>query len=152
MDKIAKKQGEWLEKYVEKLFQLAGFRTKRNLRKKREGIHHEIDILASKGSDEVLVECKDRKRLTKGEMDAFIGKLTDLEADLGVFVTTNIGDFKNYKKYLKNHNIIFMDGEDLEGLWEKYLELEDREGFREYLEKKFGIKRKSLLEKLRGFF
>lgn len=152
MDKIAKKQGEWLEKYVEKLFQLAGFDTKRNLRKKKIGIEHEIDILASKGGNEILVECKDRKRLTKGEMDAFVGKLTDLEAELGVFVTTNIGDFDNYKKYLKNHNIIFLDGEELEELWKKYLEIEDKEKFRKHLNKKFKVKKKGFLQKLRNLF
>lgn len=152
MDKIAKKKGEWLEKYVEKLFQLAGFDTKRNLRKKRSGIEHEIDILASKGSEEILVECKDRERLTKGEMDAFIGKLTDLKAELGVFVTTNIGEFDNYKRYMKNHNIVFLDGEELEDLWGRFLQAGDQDEFREYLNKKFNVKRKSLIQKLKDFF
>ncbi len=49
-----KKQGKFLEDAVAILFEKAGFKVKSNTRK----YGFEVDVLASKGDDEIIIECK----------------------------------------------------------------------------------------------
>ncbi len=46
------------EVYVSKLFENYGYKTKTNLNLKGKCISHEVDVIAEKGKEKILIECK----------------------------------------------------------------------------------------------
>ena len=147
-ERLVQKEGEWLERYVEKLFQIGGFETQRNVHiritpdQQVEDVLHEIDVLATAHNQTILIECKDRLEISKALVDAFVGKLHDIGAVGGAFVTTKIdqGDLRRFRTYAARHRILFLDGKDLEELWGYFLQNPNVGAFNAYLLRLFGLR------------
>lgn len=156
-EKIAGKKGEWLERYVFRLLQLAGFEVKfHKLISGKGGIKHEIDLFVETDDGlKIAVECKDRRsgeKIKKMEFDAFIAKVKEINVDYGLFVISQIdkGEYRKYRKYLDVHGIRFIDGTTLEKLWDKLLQLKDAEKFASWLKSYLNLKKRkrSLLTRI----
>ena len=152
--RIVSKRGEWLERYVLRLLQLAGFKVEMHKKfKAAGGLMHEIDIYAEESGFRIAIECKDYVgKIPKGALDAFITKVRDIKADYGLFVVSQFdeGDYLKYRKYLDEHGIRFVDGMLLEQLWDEFLRLMNKDEFKRRLCKilKLRKKRKSFLSRI----
>ncbi len=119
--KFVSKDGEWLERYIETFLKLSGFKTTRNLRinmdkKNYVDITHEFDVVAElNGIKPIFVECKDVNHFNKSLVDAFVGKLTDVDWSGAIFVTSNISHntLIRYKNYCDRKCITFFDGKTI---------------------------------------
>lgn len=152
-DKLVVKEGEWFERYCEKLFVVCGFETKRdpNAYFKVKGIVHKFDVMAKMDGKVALVECKDIKLSPKEAIDAFVGKLKDVEGsfDSAIFMiaqTYNGDDYSRYRDYAARHGVLFFNADDLEELWKKVLKFNSKEELKLFAEKTF------VSEKKRSFF
>jgi len=154
-ERLEKKPGGWLERYVFRLFQLVGFRVERNKRiKTKEGIEHEIDLFIKtpKGVT-AIIECKDYSgTIPKSYFDAFIAKRMDLKVDYGIFVISQLKGYEKYKKYLSKYDIRLVDGNELEKYWDELVRSKNREKFSRWLIDRLGLKpkKKGLLARLFG--
>ena len=117
------KSGEWLERYMEVLFKLSDFKTKRNKKidmssGKHQDVTHEIDVWVRSDDfkEPILIECKDVNKFDKNYVDAFLGKLSDIEHKAGVMVTSNLdkATLAKYKNYCQRKAITFFDGNEID--------------------------------------
>lgn len=136
------KSGEWLERYVELIFKLSGFKTERNKLIKRgtffkKDVTHEIDVFVNLGYIEkpILIECKDVQSFNKSYVDTFFGKSADINHSGLLMATTNLKEeeLKKYKDYCKRRGMSFIDGNELDLLVFKLGKINDIENRKKYL-------------------
>ncbi len=152
-DKLVLKEGEWFERYCEKLFMSCGFKTKRDPHAYVEvrGVTYKFDVIATLNGKTVFVECKDIQDSPKQAIDAFVGKLKDVDGcfDSAVFMiaqTFNGDDYAEYRDYAHRHGVLFFNADELEELWVKILKFESKEELKVFAEKTFAP------EKHKSFF
>ena len=133
--------GELLERHMKMIFETAGFLTKIDelVNASAGGAKHEVDVLATSpyGYGTIVIECKDLTHgLTKGMIDGFIGKLSDLQrqgvAKAGAFVLSRYSspsEYRRYKEYLEQSDIRFMDREEIDRLWGLFQQHHDANRF-----------------------
>jgi|YelNatPaOPRAMG01_1025707.scaffolds.fasta_scaffold58880_2 hypothetical protein len=65
--RVGDEKGEWLERYVQQIFDAAGFETERDMivPASTGSAKHEIDVLAGSSEGNIVVECKDMNRIPK---------------------------------------------------------------------------------------
>jgi hypothetical protein len=83
VERLGGEMGEWMERYVQRVFDLALFKTRRDRLVRTRDVSHEVDVWAETPKATVIVECKDRAEVGKGDIDQFIGKLKDLKVTRG---------------------------------------------------------------------
>ncbi|OQX53734.1 MAG: hypothetical protein B5M53_06585 [Candidatus Cloacimonas sp. 4484_209] len=116
---LVEKRGEWLERYVELPFKLSGFVTERNklINFGSDDISHEVDVYVTTKEVEnpIIIECKDRN-IDKKDVDAFIGKLTDINHAAAIFLTSYLDRsiLNRYKNYCHRKKIYFLNGSDID--------------------------------------
>lgn len=141
-------EGKLYEKYVGQLFELAGFNVTSDLIDKGD-IKHQIDIIVkSKNLDKpIFIECKNvnPNNFEKGLIDAFVGKLSDLEGEYSkacFFANLERGEYdktkseetlKQYRQYCKRKGIVFFDESDFENLRKKVKEIETNKEKQRYI-------------------
>ncbi len=85
--------GNKLEEMVEKIFQNQGYETRtRQKLQGSSGSYNEIDVLATRKSVKLAVECKnysEERKVGIKELRDFIAKLEDLDIHRGLFVTSS---------------------------------------------------------------
>lgn len=135
-----------MERYVQTIFDVAGFRTERDRRFNPSGdVIHEIDISSELNSTLIIVECKDWQNIPsdslKKELDALLGKMVDLRASRGIFIVSQYdeGAFERYRAYMERNNIRFWDAADLERIWRQFLRLRDTALFHKELCRELGL-------------
>jgi len=145
-------KGEWLERYVQKIFDVAGFETERDsiVPASAGSAKHEIDVLAKAPEGNIAVECKDMGHIPKLMVDQFIQKFRDLQelgvAQAGAFVISKYGsqsEVSRYSDYLQKYGIVFLDAKDLDRLWYSFKTHLDPLRFREELKQLFGLEKMS---------
>ena len=113
--------GNKLEEMVQKIFQNQGYETKtrQKMLGDSSGVYNEIDVLATRKSVRIAIECKnyseDRKVGVK-EIRDFVSKLEDLNIHRGIFVTSSYfsEDARNWADSNPNEKQIELwDKEDL---------------------------------------
>jgi hypothetical protein len=147
--RLGAEAGEWLERYVQNVFETAGFHTERDYKipASAGGAIHEIDVLARSTSGSIAIECKDMEAsLPKGMIDAFIQKFRDLQeqglANSGAFVLSRFqseGEAKRYVEYLQRYGIRFFDRLELEKLWDRFRQHHDSNRFHNEVCEVFGL-------------
>ena len=111
--------GEKLEEFVEKILAGKGYHTRRRVRIRGiSGAEKEIDIIATKGSKIIAVECKNwTKPVGVDEIEKFWAKLKDLGSQWhGIFVAYPGGFTEEAEKYADHYNI---------KRWDRYLLIEE---------------------------
>lgn len=112
--------GNKLEEMVEKIFRDQGYETKtRQKLLGSSGAYNEIDVLATRKSVKIAIECKnysEERKVGIKEMRDFIAKLDDLDIHRGIFVTSSY--FSNESRSWAENNpseksIELWDREDL---------------------------------------
>ncbi|WP_191089960.1 restriction endonuclease [Nesterenkonia ebinurensis] len=83
----------------------------------KRGNKYEIDVFfefeIADIQHRVAIECKDHQRpVTRDEVIAFHGKITDMPSTIGVFVSQN-GFQQGAKTYLEEHGVKYFDGTSL---------------------------------------
>ncbi|MBI2129743.1 restriction endonuclease [Candidatus Woesearchaeota archaeon] len=143
-------EGKLYEKYVGQLFELAGFDVDVNTGFFDKGdIKHQIDIVVgSKNLDKpIFIECKNvsADNFKKELIDAFMGKLSDLEGEYSkacFFVhlerdkcdkTESEETLKQYRQYCKRKGIVFFDESDFKNLRKKVKEIETNKEKQRYI-------------------
>jgi len=143
--------GELLERHMKMIFEAAGFHTKIDelVDASAGGAKHEVDVLATSphGYGTIAIECKDLTHsLTKGMIDSFIGKLSDIQkqgiAKAGAFVLSRYSspsEYRRYKEYLEQYAIRFMDREEIDRLWGLFQQHHDVSRFHDEICQLFGL-------------
>ncbi|MEM2058357.1 MAG: zinc ribbon domain-containing protein [Thermoproteota archaeon] len=147
-DRMGGEKGEWLERYVQKIFDAAGFETERDkiVPASVGSAKHEIDVLAKSPEGNIVVECKDMNHVPKIMVDQFIQKFRDLQelgvAHAGAFVISKYeseSEVSRYSEYLQKYGIVFLDANDLDQLWDNFKTHLDPLRFKEELKQLFGL-------------
>jgi hypothetical protein len=156
--KLVKKEGEWLERYVEAFFKLSGFRTRRNVKvgmdtRNLPDVTHEFDVVAEFPRLEapIYIECKDVDFFKKELVDIFVGKLSDVTHSSAILVTSNQDkeDLLRYRNYCARKGIGFFDGNEVDGFLSDLARFSDIEERRNFVLSSLGI---PLPGKHLGFF
>ncbi len=145
--KLVLKEGEWLERYIEVFLKLSGFKTIRNLRinmdkRNYSDITHEFDVVAKlNGIRPIYVECKDVNYFNKSLVDAFVGKLTDVDWSGAILVTSNLSQNSliRYKNYCDRKCITFFDGNTIDYFLEDIASKETNLERQQFIADKLGI-------------
>ncbi len=147
---LVKKEGEWLERYVELLFKLSGFETERNKRIKagsgfKRDVTHEIDVYVKTDSKPILIECKDVDKFILSYVDSFFGKIADIKHSASLMCTTNLKEQEliHFKEYCKRREMIFLDGNELDDFVDKLGMIDDIDKRKNYLLKFLKVQSKS---------
>ena len=155
---LVKKEGEWLERYVELLFKLSGFETERNKRINagsgfKKDVTHEIDVYIKTNSKPILVECKDVDKFKKSYVDSFFGKIADIKHSASLMCTTNLKEEEliNFKVYCKRRKMIFLDGNELDQFVNNLDRINDIDKRKNYLLKFLKVQSKGFKKYLMKF-
>lgn len=124
IQKTTRDLGTRLEESVEKIFKDRGYQTARAQRiKGQSGAYNEIDVIATRGSITLAIECKnyaeDRPVGIK-EIRDFIQKLVALNINKGLFVTSSDFSSEARREALNNSNSKHVDLWDGSTLMEQY--------------------------------
>jgi hypothetical protein len=134
------------------ILDVANFRTLRDERirlTESSKFQHEFDIIADSPEGTLLVECKQYSGpVPKDMLTKFLGKITDYQNThpekrvWGLFVVSefDMGQYEEYREYMKRNNVTFWDAQDLENIWERYKEVKDSTKFHEILTQLLGMK------------
>lgn len=116
--------GEYLESYVTYMYQSLLVRHAQNLRVTNRAVVpdtrgnvYEIDVFfefeIAGVQHRVAIECKDHRRpVTRDEVIAFYGKISDMPSTIGVFVSRS-GFQQGARTYLEEHGVKYFSGSSL---------------------------------------